>query len=323
MYILEEISHNKYYVVTVSEMTVLNMGNRTYRAQTWEDWYQDARVYSKTFGNLLVPHNYVTAEGYRLGRWIERQRAMYNGVLPSSLNPVRCHQLEKIGMVWKLENRYAWDEWISEVKEYHQEHHDLNVPADYITKGGCQLGFWIKEQRKKYKACQLTKKQIQELEQYKMVWSFYERKDWTYWFRLAEGYYQKHGDLLVPAGYTTSGGEKLGSWIAVQRERYCGKNGRKCLTQEQTEALDGISMVWMPEVVREERWNTMIRWIEDYKNRHDCLPLKPTLKAPDGRSMGNWICTQRMALRKGKVSNDRRKRLENLGILPFGGIKQE
>ena len=33
-------------------------------------------------------------------------------------------------------------------KEYHQEHQDLNVPADYITKGGCRLGFWIKEQRK-------------------------------------------------------------------------------------------------------------------------------------------------------------------------------
>ena len=40
---------------------------------------------------------------------------------------------------------------------------------------------------------------------------------------LQRGIIRNMVNLLVPAGYTTSGGEKLGSWIAVQRERYCGK----------------------------------------------------------------------------------------------------
>ncbi|MCH1984073.1 helicase associated domain-containing protein [Ruminococcus sp. OA3] len=292
------------------------MGKRTYRTQTWEEWYQNARAYSDTFGNLLVPHDYVTAEGYRLGRWIERQRAMYNGILPSSLDSERCLLLEKIGMVWKLEDRFKWEEWLSRVQEYRQEYGNLDVPTDYTTKSGCQLGFWIKEQRKKYKTGHLTMKQVQELEHYGMIWRFYERKDWGYWFQLAQAYYKKNGNLLVPADYRTASGEKLGSWIFVQRERYCKKHGRKPLSGEQIEALDRLSMVWTLDVVRDEKWHEMLHWIEAYKNHYGRLPLKPAIKAPDGRSMGNWISVQRTALSKGKVSEDRTKRLESLGIFP-------
>ena len=62
------------------------MGKRTYQRQQWEEWYQNAREYFNAFGNLLVPHDYVTADGYRLVRRIEPQIAMHNGVLTSSLN---------------------------------------------------------------------------------------------------------------------------------------------------------------------------------------------------------------------------------------------
>ncbi|BFL47561.1 helicase associated domain-containing protein [Lactonifactor longoviformis] len=297
------------------------MGERTYRRQQWEEWYQNARAYADTFGNLLVPHDYVTADGYRLGRWIERQRAMHNGVIPSSLDRERCLALERIGMVWKLEKRLSWETWMAMVQEYHQEYGDLDVPTDYTAKNGCQLGYWIKEQRKKYKGGYLAEKQIRDLERFDMIWSFYERKDWEDWLRLAEMYYQTHGNLLVPASYQTADGDRLGSWIFVQRERYWGANGRRPLSREQVKALEQISMVWGLDRVREEKWNAMVRWIEEYKNQYGCLPLRPSMKAPDGRSMGNWISLQRTALTRGKVAEDRKMRLEGLGIYPFGSTK--
>lgn len=297
------------------------MGKRTYQRQQWEEWYQNAREYFDAFGNLLVPHDYVTADGYRLGRWIERQRAMHNGVLPSSLDRERCFALERIGMVWKLEKRFPWETWMAMVQEYHQEYGDLDVPTDYITKSGCQLGYWIKEQRKKYKGGDLAEKQIRDLERFGMTWGFYERKVWEDWFRLAEMYYQKYGNLLVPASYQTAGGDRLGSWIFVQRERYRGVNGRRPLSREQVKALEGISMVWDLGCVRDENWNAMVRWIEEYKNQYGRLPLRASVKAPDGRSMGNWISLQRTALSKGKVAEDRKTRLADLGIYPFGSTK--
>ena len=103
------------------------------------------------------------------------------------------------------------------VQEYHQEYGDLDVPTDYITKSGCQLGYWIKEQRKKYKGGDLAEKQIRDLERFGMTWGFYERKVWEDWFRLAEMYYQKYGNLLVPASYQTAGetGWEAGSLYSV------------------------------------------------------------------------------------------------------------
>ena len=95
-----------------------------------------------------------------------------------------------------------------------------------------------------YPVQHLAEKQIRDLERFGMTWGFYERKVWEDWFRLAEMYYQKYGNLLVPASYQTAGGDRLGSWIFVQRERYRGVNGRRPLSREQVKALEGISMVW-------------------------------------------------------------------------------
>ena len=80
-------------------------------------------------------------------------------------------------------------------------------------------------------------------------------------------------------------------------------------------------LMWDLGCVRDENWNAMVRWIEEYKNQYGRLPLRASVKAPDGRSMGNWISLQRTALSKGKVAEDRKTRLADLGIYPFGSTK--
>ena len=47
---------------------------------------------------------------------------------------------------------------------------------------------------------------------------------------------------LVPKGYETEGGFKLGTWVSRQRNKYKGKQGG--LTEEQRERLQGLGMVW-------------------------------------------------------------------------------
>lgn len=44
------------------------MESRIYRKQTWDEWYLCAKKYFEEHGDLLVPSNYITADGYRLGR---------------------------------------------------------------------------------------------------------------------------------------------------------------------------------------------------------------------------------------------------------------
>ena len=129
------------------------MIKRTYQKQTWDEWLLCAKDYFHLHGDLLIPASYQTHDGFRLGRWIERQRAIHNGVLSGSLSQDQTAALERIGMVWKLEERLEWAQWLSLAREYLEQHGDLHIPTDYRIRNH-RLGDWIKEQRKKYKAKQ-------------------------------------------------------------------------------------------------------------------------------------------------------------------------
>ena len=95
------------------------MASGNYKKQTWDEWYGCAKAYYEEKGNLLVPGRYKTMDGYSLGRWIERQRARYNGLHDNMIHTDEVIALEKIGMVWKLENRlhgsngYIWQRIIT------------------------------------------------------------------------------------------------------------------------------------------------------------------------------------------------------------------
>lgn len=298
------------------------MIKRTYQKQTWDEWLLCAKDYFHLHGDLLIPASYQTHDGFRLGRWIERQRAIHNGVLSGSLSQDQTAALERIGMVWKLEERLEWAQWLSLAREYLEQHGDLHIPTDYRIRNH-RLGYWIKEQRKKYKAKQLNEKQVQELNRLGMIWSHHERRRWDDWYVLAEQYYRIHGNLIVPAGYRTPEGDKLGIWIFMQRERYSGKGNRKPLTREQIDLLNRLSMIWSLASKRDAQWEIMCRWVSAYLKQNGRLPLRPRLTAPDGRSMGNWISTQRTALGAGRLPPDKAERLQALGIAPFGHYKKE
>lgn len=293
------------------------MTKRMYRKQSWNDWYACAQAYYEAHSNLLVPAKYQTPDGFRLGRWIERQRAIHNGIIAGQLSESQIKALDQIGMVWKLEDRLEWHIWMNLVQKYHDQYGNLDIHTDYIS-DGYRLGFWIKEQRKKYKNGLLNDSQISDLNRLGMIWCFYEKKEWNDWYQLAEAYYQEHGDLLVPVAYCTNEGDKLGSWIFVQREKYNGIGKRLPLSQDQIRALEKIGMVWTLAELRDDKWTAMYQYVALYKREHGKLPLSSTIKAPDGRSMGNWISMQRVALRKNRMPEDKANKLADLEIYPFG-----
>lgn len=290
---------------------------RSYRIRDWYDWLETAKAYRREHGDLLVPSRYETAEGYKLGRWIERQRALYNGntTKTGSLCLDQIIALEAIGMVWKLESRYKWDVWLALCDEYLAENGNLLVPKNYVYNGIC-LGNWIIEQRKKYDSGVLSEKQIDDLNKRKMVWSLSRRRAWNDWYADAKKYYEANGNLLVPLKYVTEEGELLGQWIFSQRDH---RKGRNNYPQDRIRLLNEIGMVWNLKDVRDAEWEQMYRWVKAYRDKHGKLPLWPRKQlAPDGRTMDGWIDVQRTGLSKNKVSDERKEKLSAIGIFPFG-----
>ena len=77
-------------------------------------------------------------------------------------------------------------------------------------------------------------------------------------------------------------------------------------------------MVWTLAELRDDKWTAMYQYVALYKREHGKLPLSSTIKAPDGRSMGNWISMQRVALGKNRMPEDKAIKLADLEIYPFG-----
>ena len=285
----------------------------------WEDWYLLAARYYEEHRDLLVPRDYVCPAGEKLGRWIERQRAKYNRVpsVVGNLDGVQINYLNQIGMVWKLETRRGWDEWLRLLDAYAKEHGNIDVPhaCEY---GGAGLGGWLAKRRLDYAAGKLTPDEIQTLEARGVNWALQPRqRSWDDWFVDAQDYYRRHGHLMVHLDDLTSDGAKLGYWIYKQRDIYMGRKPGQTLTQEQIDRLNGIGMVWEPLAARSDAWERMYGYIAAYQAENQRLPLWPRgLKSPDGRSMSGWIGTQRQNLAEGKLPADRVTKLAQLGIVP-------
>lgn len=180
------------------------------KIKDFEDWYLLAKEYYETVGNLLVPRSYISPDGSKLGRWIERMRAAYNGKNNQSITMTEIAVLDKIGMEWRLKNRFPFDDWLLQCKLYHATHGNLLVPKSYVN-ANYALGEWIVEQRKLKKRGKLNEKRVQEIESLGMVWEVVDRSLWMRTYECARSYLATHVD--IPKSYQTEDGIYLRDWL--------------------------------------------------------------------------------------------------------------
>ena len=84
-------------------------------------------------------------------------------------------QSDSIGMIWGNRNDRQWNDGYQETKRYFDAHGDLNIPAEYVSPNGYNLGNWVKRQRytrqNPEKSCAvLTVERIAKLDGIRMRW---------------------------------------------------------------------------------------------------------------------------------------------------------
>ena len=204
--------------------------------------YEIARDYYITHGDLAVPSNFVTPEGQRLGAWLNRQRQIREGKQRGKLTPERIRALDAIGMSWLDLAEERWNRNFHALRAYYEQHGDLDVPQTYVTSDGIHLGQFVKNMRfhreTKYRRC-LTPQRIAMLTEMGMIWDVGEYR-WQQSYKVAEAYYQEHGNLLLSKRYTTPDGIKLGVWLDYQRKKYAEGE----LSEERISMLEAIGMEW-------------------------------------------------------------------------------
>jgi very-short-patch-repair endonuclease len=201
-----------------------------------------AKAYYRKHGNLHVPAQYITKDGLRLGGWLGDQRELYK---MKKLGQESVRKLEELGVQWDVFGA-RWEEMFHVAEEYFLRQGNLWVCSNYVTPEGIHLGEWISQQRDKLtgkdKSRKHTPEQKHRLELIGMVWNPYTVK-WQNKYLLAKAYYEEHGHLKIPVEYITETGEKLGMWLASQRQAMRG-NPNFLMTEERKRLLEEIGMDW-------------------------------------------------------------------------------
>lgn len=204
----------------------------------------------------------------------------------------------------------TWDMYYASAKQYYKENGNLEVPARYITEEGYALGSWLNNQKAIRKGTivgKLTEDQIQKLDSIGMIWDSLDYF-WEQNFKLAKEYYLVHGNLDVPTNFKSKDGKHLGNWILRQRQLYKSNS----LNDEQIKKLDSIGMDWMDRVDRV--WENGFIEAKNYSEEYGNLSVAKNYRTKTDFPLGIWIQRQRSLYKNNKISENRIKRLTDVGM---------
>ena len=285
---------------------------------SWELMYRLAEQFYREHGHLRVPRRYKTAEGYTLGSWLATQRSVRTGRQYGRLSPEQITRLDRIGMVWEDQYTASWNRYYGALAQYHAEHGDLDIPADYVAEDGLRLGDFISNLRRARalggRCVYLTEDRVRQLDGLGMIWNKLDLL-WERNYAACLEFYREHGNLDIPADYVSPDGLKAGAWLRRMRQVRRDSNGR--LTQEQIERLNAIGMVWEDAYTRqwEYGYRQALKWYE----AHRSLEVPATYVDEDGFPLGKWIARHRevnpkTGRRAIRLTPERKEKLEALGM---------
>ncbi|EME18521.1 hypothetical protein G419_16600 [Rhodococcus triatomae BKS 15-14] len=115
------------------------------------------RRYADHAQHNCVTDDFVTADGFQLGRWANRQRiARAIRALPKQ----RECELSAVGFDWQVDPVPQTDakrlHMLTELATYRELHGTAEVPVHYRTDDGERLGEWLYRQIKRWRTGKLT-----------------------------------------------------------------------------------------------------------------------------------------------------------------------
>jgi len=264
-------------------------------ADQWEEGFGHLEEYARKEGHARPTGIYKTKDGYRLGRWVMRQRGT-----KSEMPQERRTRLEALpGWSWDPFSD-QWEEGFGHLEGYTSKEGHARPPLRYKTEGGYQLGSWVSLQRRTKSAVpQERRTRLEELP----GWSWDPLADqWEEGFRLLEEYASKEGHARPSGNYKTGGGYRLGYWVSTQR---ISKSEMPQERRARLEALPGWS--WDPLT---DRWEEGFGHLEEYVRKEGHARPSGNYKTGDGHRLGDWVARQRRS--RLAMTQERQARLERL-----------
>jgi hypothetical protein len=252
------------------------------------------RAWATKEGHSRVPVDFVD-NGMKLGQWTRLRRREHK-----TLSPERQAQLEAIpGWYWGTSLDQIWNQKFDVLKKFVAREGHALVRSGHVE-DEIKLGGWVTEQRTERE--NLASERIAKLESLP-GWSWDISGDtWYARFELVKKFAAREGHSRVPQGHNEDG-VAIGKWVAVQRST---RNKLSAERRALLEFLPGWS--WDPH---EDKWNSTYDLLMKYNAEHG-TSRPPYDSVYKGVKIGQWVSIQRSSYAKGKLSKERRRKLEEL-----------
>jgi superfamily II DNA or RNA helicase len=270
------------------------------RDSRWEKSFQRLVEYAAEHGHTRVVRGVITADGADLGSWVQTQRGRHSRGVLAQQYVARLEALP--GWVWDV-NEALWERGFELLAAYAAAHGGCDVPQSYKPDGH-NLGVWVALQRANGNSGKLREDYRARLEALPgWTWSVLDTK-WEEGFRQLQAYIAQTGTVRMLPKYRV-GSYPLGSWVGTQRDAY----RRGTLSEERIRRLESLpEWSWDPLA---EKWERSFAALKGYADEHGNVRAPQDLEV-DGVKLGQWASIQRAAYAKGKLSDERQKRLETL-----------
>ena len=273
----------------------------------WEESYALLKQFKAKHGHCNVPTNF--NEDPKLAQWVKSQRDRKDK-LPAD----KREKLDAIGFSWNFLDD-AWEENFELLKHYKTDSGDCNVPLDFVTSSGKNLGEWAQYQR----MCQgiLPKDKFNKLDELGFLWKdvapIIKEQQWLKMYERLKEYKETYGDCLVPAVWEED--RKLGNWVRVQRKSY----NQSRLAEARIAKLEDIGFVWklrdheQNNSKNDKKWMDHFEKVVSFKGKNNGDTWIPNNYPPD-EFLGRWAERQRILYKKGILREDRRQHLDSIGF---------
>jgi hypothetical protein len=266
---------------------------------SWEEGFSCLERFVTREGAARVPASHVE-DGYRLGTWVNNQRQSYR---TGKLSAERTARLEALpGWDWNPVDA-SWEEGFSCLERFVGREGHARVPQRHVE-DGYRLGTWVNNQRQSYRTRRLSDERSARLEALPgWDWNPLDAS-WEEGYSSLERFVAREGTAIVPVTHVEEG-YALGQWVGNQRRAF--RDGR--LSAERTARLQALpGWDWNPlDASWEEGFSCLERFVD--REGHARVPQR---HSEDGYRLGAWVSSQRTASREGRLSAERRARLEAL-----------
>jgi hypothetical protein len=274
-------------------------------------------IFQRTHGHCDVPP---TSRANSLYAWVEKQRARQQA---DNLPVEQEQRLRNLGVLFeeKAEARTSagppqqrWERKFAELLAFKQRFGHCDVPARW--KENVPLGCWLHIQRAWKRRGILSSERVRRLEEIGVGWmrhgvrpsrptTLHYRANEELWeTRFQELCKWKDKAFQVPMGAN----EPLRRWINKQREAY--RAGM--LSPQRQQRLEQIGFPWEAPGQYDELWEQRFRQLLAFKEQfgHCNVPAK----WKNNVVFGCWAHAQRAFKRRGQLSDERIRRLTEIGF---------